>query len=193
VKHRDPSDDIELGGSEKQLSRSTNTTATTSEVTITSATLTSPTSPAKLISPSAVPFEERNNSWGRDAIVAIYHYKGLEFNESSLQSFIHMLSESNVDEWHALCELQKITHGGELARFILEDAKIRSPRRQEIAEGIQARGVKWTPEFRDMLEVCVLIWIDLLLIKLTYCRRLLTAARNGRLDLSIQLDPLWGI
>jgi hypothetical protein len=194
VKHRDPSDDTELGESEKQLRRSGITGTTTSEVTIPSATLTSPTSPANHTSPSAVPFEERNDWSGRNAIVEIFrYYKGLDFYESSLRLFMKNLSKHKVDEWHALCQLQKITKRGELALFIFEGDKITCSRRQEITSEVQARGVRWTPKFRDMIKVGVLIWIGMLLIKLTYCRRLLNGARNGRLDLSMQLDPLWGL
>jgi hypothetical protein len=160
VKHRDPSDDTELGESEKQLPRS----GITGTTTIPSATLTSPTSPAKLTSPSAVPFEERNDWRGWNAVVEIFHYyKGLEFDESSLRLFIGKFSKHKVDEWHALCQLQEITKPGELALFIFEGDKITCSRRQKITSEVQARGVEWTPKFRDMIEVGVLIWIGLLL------------------------------
>jgi hypothetical protein len=191
VKHCDASDDIELGRSEKQLSRSGITRPTTSEVTIPFATLPSPTSstsPAKLTSPSAVLFEERNNRWERDAIITIYKYNGFEFYESSLELFIDKFLKHDVDVWHALCELHKITQRDELAMFIFEDAKISDSRKQEIMNEVQANGVKWTPELRNKIKVGVLIWIDLLLDKLTYCRRFFTGARNGRLDFGIRID-----
>jgi hypothetical protein len=172
-------DDIELGrveSSVKQLPRPGVAITKTTVVATSPAELASPVEPT-IPNDANILFEERYDKWGQDAILAIYKYKGLSFDDTNFQLLIDTLRKHNTEEWKALRLLQEITQKDELTRFILRDATLSESRRRVIMREVRARGVKWTPAFHEEIEVGDIILINLLSTKLTYYRPLSTGAR----------------
>ncbi|CAG5138852.1 uncharacterized protein ALTATR162_LOCUS452 [Alternaria atra] len=159
-------DDIELGrveSSVKQLPRPGVAITKTTVVATSPAELASPVEPT-IPNDANILFEERYDKWGQDAILAIYKYKGLSFDDTNFQLLIDTLRKHNTEEWKALRLLQEITQKDELARFILRDATLSEPRRRVIMREVRARGVKWTPAFHEEIET-TLDWGESLTIE----------------------------